>query len=141
VSGVVCVVCPFAGNEKLKTFMSTQCYSYPPQYPRSSIPLNHSVFFLFLVPFSFPSLFGPLFLFFPPPYSFFFFFSFSLFLLFLPFFFFCVLVLCVYICAYLATLYPYSDNNKIHVCRTMITSSISKLNSRNVSDKKIKKIA
>jgi hypothetical protein len=32
-----------------------------------------------------------------------------------------------YVRAYLATLYPYGDNNDIQVCLSMITSSILKL--------------
>ena len=38
----------------------------------------------------------------------------------------------------MATLYSYGDNNKIHVCRTMIMSSTSKLHITYVSDKKMK---
>jgi len=58
-SGVVCVVCPFADDEKLKNihvdlaFISMR--SCPPQYPRSSIPLTPSPsLFLCFSFFSFP---------------------------------------------------------------------------------------
>jgi len=117
--------------------------SYPPQYPRPSIPLTHptpsffpffcfffspfSFFFLLCFPFSF-SLFSPSFLPLPPFFPFFFF-SLLLFpLVFFPcfcvLFCFCYFCVCISVCTYVASLYPYGDNNKIHVCRPIITSSI-----------------
>jgi len=44
----------------------------------------------------------------------------------------------MYVRAYLATLAPYGDNNKIYVCRAMI--SIYNLNIKHVFDKKINKM-
>ena len=90
-SGIVCVFCPKTDAEKLKNMhvdLAFSMRSYPPQYPRSSTPLNPPpslfLFFLFLFflpPFSshFPPSFPPslfvlsLFLlsFFPGPPSFF----------------------------------------------------------------------
>jgi len=71
VSGVVCIVCPFTDDEKLKKY---SCRSgvismrfYPPQYPRSSNPLNPTLSLLvsfFCPPPHFSSLF-PLFFLFP----------------------------------------------------------------------------
>ena len=55
-SGVVCVVCDFADVEKLE---KTSCRrSCPPQYTRSSTPLNlfPSLFLCFLSPFFSPPL-------------------------------------------------------------------------------------
>jgi len=133
-SGIVCVVCPFADVEKLKKYSCRSSVismrSYPPQYPRSSTPLS-----------PFPSLFlffssPPLFLWFFSFFSFLFLSSFSFFsffflswspllvfgvflLFFLLLFFWCV---CVRVC-----LHPVCMCVRIfqfHVCRPMITSSI-----------------
>jgi len=116
-------------------------------YPLSSTPLKPVpslltiilplVFFLFHLSLSFPffSLFSFLL---SSPYSFL---SFYLFV-----FYFIVLLcnLCVYlrmyVCAYLATLFPYGYNTKIRVCRQMIKSSMSKINIQYAFDKKISKV-
>ena len=68
-SGVVCVVCPFADDAKHSCRSSViSMRSYPPQYPRSSTPLNPSPsLFLFLV--FFFSLPFPLIFLFPRPPS------------------------------------------------------------------------
>jgi len=113
--------------------------SYPPQYSRCSNPLNPAppIFFFWESSFCWKLIVGIFFPFPPPPeilfdFSFLFFFpppaSFCLcgFVCFLLFWF-CIFgfFVCIFVCmcVYLATLFPYSNNSKIRVCRPMIKLS------------------
>jgi len=142
VSGVVCVVCPFAGDEKLKTFMSISVISmrsYPSQHPRSSAPQNHPPLSFFFLPptppfLSFSYLFSLLFFFFvlfsflsffPVPSLFFF-----LSLVFLLFLLFVCVCVCVCVCACVNILVCMCVRIwQFHVCWPMLTSSIYDQNS------------
>jgi len=147
VSGVVCVVCPFTGDEKLKnTHVDLALWVWGPTLLSTHAPLpscNHSppyFFFSSPPPFSpFPLFFSPLFLFvlfsflyffpdspsFPPPYSFSFPYSFHFFLGV------CVCVyLCMYVRAHLAISCVLVNANVKHI----------KANVRYVCDTKINKM-